>query len=151
VCLQHDDFRHVPAAPQPGFDLVAVAPGEILRPPKGVTRPLIYHSRQTNERQGRMHRGDGQRDNATFDSSQITGEMYEVITLHTVVEGNEESSHRHAYFFALSRARLSSNTLTRGSPRNPRSRPDVYFFSRARTAAWLIPLALATRGTCRSA
>jgi len=76
VCLQHDDSRHAPAAPHPGFDHVAVAPGEILRPPKGVTRPLIYHSRQTKERQGRMHRGDCQRDNATFYSSQITGEPY---------------------------------------------------------------------------
>src|SRR5205814_9845408 len=49
------------------------------------------------------------------------------------------------YRLAASSARLSSRTLTRGSPRMPRERPSVCAFTSARTLSGSRPRALATR------
>lgn len=48
---------------------------------------------------------------------------------------------------ALSRARLSSSALTRGSPRKPSVRPSTWRATSARTAGSLIPRARAMRPT----
>ena len=52
---------------------------------------------------------------------------------------------------AASRARFSSRTLTRGSPRNPSWRPSVCLVINWRTASSLMPRSRATRGTWNSA
>ena len=50
-----------------------------------------------------------------------------------------------------SSARFSSSTLTRGSPRKPRSRPSTWFSMTARTRSAATLRARAMRGTCQSA
>ena len=60
--------------------------------------------------------------------------------------GIDSNTLLRAHIF-LSKARLSFNTLTRGSPKIPRSRPSVYV-SMSRQEASSIPRALATRGAC---
>src|SRR5262245_44847331 len=52
---------------------------------------------------------------------------------------------------ALSRARFSSRTLTRGSPNRPRVRPSVCAATRSRSAFSGMLRAFATRGTWKSA
>src|SRR5262249_39185471 len=52
---------------------------------------------------------------------------------------------------AASSARLSSSTLTRGSPRTPSCRPSVYFCTSSRRRSSWMPLALEIRGIWYSA
>ncbi len=62
--------------------------------------------------------------------------------------------HRSRQLFAgyfWSNSRLSSKTLTRGSPMNPSQRPSVLSATACRTWSALTPRASATRFTCRSA
>src|SRR5215218_2673572 len=57
----------------------------------------------------------------------------------------------HDIGYCSSRARLSFSTLTRGSPRNPRVRPEVLVSTIARTCSSVIPRCCAIRAICRSA
>jgi hypothetical protein len=54
-------------------------------------------------------------------------------------------------YLSPSRARLSSSTLTPGSPMNPSARPCVYFLTKAFTVSGERPRSRAIRGTCSAA
>jgi len=63
---------------------------------------------------------------------------------HSLLNG-EGGSYR-GIGYCLSSARLSSRTLTAGSPKNPSARPSVFCSTRVLTSSTVIPRVFATRG-----